>query len=79
MDNVREHRIAILAAAGLSAAAVGTYYVLRSHQKAPKAGPYTKDTLPENAYDAIIVGAGPSGSTAAYYLARSGAKVKLLY
>ena len=29
-------------------------------------------------YDVVIVGAGPSGSTAAYYLAKAGKKVLLL-
>ncbi|RME69390.1 MAG: FAD-dependent oxidoreductase, partial [Chloroflexi bacterium] len=29
-------------------------------------------------YDIIIIGAGPAGSTAAYYAARSGARVALV-
>jgi menaquinone-9 beta-reductase len=35
------------------------------------------ETVAESAYDAIIVGAGPSGSTAAYYLGQQGKKVAL--
>eukprot|EP00759_Apiculatamorpha_spiralis_P058871 PhF_6_TR9450/c0_g1_i1/m.14768 len=34
--------------------------------------------LPSKAYDVIIVGAGPSGSTAAYYMAKAGLKVVML-
>ena len=34
--------------------------------------------LPPGAFDVAIVGAGPAGSTAAYYLAKGGARVALL-
>ena len=34
--------------------------------------------LPPGAFDVAIVGAGPAGSTAAYYLAKGGARVILL-
>lgn len=34
--------------------------------------------LPPGAFDVAIVGAGPAGSTAAYYLAKGGARVVLL-
>eukprot|EP01084_Bolivina_argentea_P047367 87269_1 len=37
-----------------------------------------KLSTPSNAYDIIIVGAGPSGSTSAYYLSKQGYKVALL-
>ena len=33
---------------------------------------------PASAYDVCVVGAGPSGSTCAYYLARQGRRVLLL-
>ena len=33
---------------------------------------------PENRFDAIVIGAGPAGSTAAYLLAKKGFKVLIL-
>ena len=79
MDRIQEHRTAVIAAAGLTVAAAGAYYALSARNRVPKEGSFPPESLPTDAYDAIIVGAGPSGSTAAYYLARGGAKViKLL-
>ena len=75
MDRLREHQTAVSAAVGVTVAAAGAYYVWRSRDRTPQAGPYVADSLPTGAFDAVIVGAGPSGSTAAYYLARAGAKV----
>ena len=75
MDRIQEHRTTVIAAAGLTVAAVGAYYAISVRNKVPREGSFPPESLPNNAYDAIIVGAGPSGSTAAYYLARSGAKV----
>ena len=34
--------------------------------------------IPKASYDVIVVGAGPAGSTAAFYAARNGASVLLL-
>jgi NADPH-dependent 2,4-dienoyl-CoA reductase/sulfur reductase-like enzyme len=34
--------------------------------------------LPAGAFDVVVVGAGPAGCTAAYYLAKGGARVALL-
>lgn len=76
MDRVREHQTALSAAVGVTVAAAGAYYVWRNRDRTPQAGPYSADSLPTGAFDALIVGAGPSGSTAAYYLARAGAKVR---
>lgn len=75
MDRIQEHRTAALAAAGVTVAAAGAYLLYRSRNNVPQSGPFPVDSLPAGAYDAVIVGAGPSGSTAAYYLARAGAKV----
>ena len=82
MDNLQQHRTA-LAATAAAAAAVGiSSYVLlhRSHQRqlAAKSGQYPPSSLPDCAFDAVIVGAGPSGSTTAFYLCKAGAKVALL-
>lgn len=70
-----------VAAAAGAAVAVGAGALLyrRYKRNAPaKAGPLTPDTLPAGAYDAVIVGAGPSGSVMANFAARGGAKVALL-
>lgn len=69
-----------LIAAGLSTVAFGAAvaYTRSVRNAVPKSGPYTQFSLPTDAYDAVIVGAGPSGSVCGYYLAKSGAKVALL-
>eukprot|EP00916_Digyalum_oweni_P026419 GHVL01043409.1.p1 GENE.GHVL01043409.1~~GHVL01043409.1.p1 ORF type:complete len:480 (+),score=74.78 GHVL01043409.1:37-1476(+) len=43
-----------------------------------KKGKFEFEKLPSSAYDVCIVGAGPGGSTAAYYLAKRGYKVLVL-
>ena len=75
MDKIQENRTVIAAAVGITVAAAGTYYLVRNSSQPPKTGPYPAERLPAGAFDAVIVGAGPSGSTAAFYLARGGAKV----
>lgn len=70
-------------AAGIAAATViggvGLYALRRQRRLAvPASGPYPADSLPTGAFDAVIVGGGPSGSTCGYYLAKAGAKVHLL-
>lgn len=80
IDAAKEHK-ATIAAVGLGGLAVaGTALYLRRRQIStiPKEGPYPVGTLPADAYDAVIVGAGPSGSVCAYYLAKGGGKVALL-
>ena len=78
MDKLQEHKNLVIAAAGVTVAAAGAYYVLSSRHRVPKSGPYPADSLPADAYDAVIVGAGPSGSTAAFYMARAGAKASFI-
>lgn len=70
----------ILAAAGAVAAVGAGALLYRRYQRtAPaKKGALTPDTLPAGAYDALIVGAGPSGSVCANFAVRGGAKVALL-
>lgn len=70
-------------AAGIAAAALiggAGIYAYRRHQRlaVPKAGPFPAGSLPSGAFDAVIVGGGPSGSTCGYYLAQGGAKVVIL-
>jgi xanthine/CO dehydrogenase XdhC/CoxF family maturation factor len=78
-DKVAENKttVAAVAAGGLVVAGAALLYK-RQQQAVPKEGPYKVGTLPADAYEAVIVGAGPSGSTAAYYIAKEGAKVALL-
>lgn len=70
-------------AAGIAAATViggvGLYAIRRQRRLAvPTSGPYPAESLPAGAYDAVIVGGGPSGSTCGYYLSKAGAKVRLV-
>ena len=75
--------IVVRAAVGVAAASVlGGALIYASNRRrrlaVPKSGPFPTESLPVGAYDAIIVGGGPSGSTCAYYLAKAGAKVRHL-
>ncbi|GLI68448.1 hypothetical protein VaNZ11_012869 [Volvox africanus] len=76
---VQENKKTVAIAAGVTSAAIlATYAYRRAKTSVPARGPYTVDTLPTDAYDAVIVGAGPSGAVCAYYMSRGGAKVALL-
>ncbi|GLC44549.1 hypothetical protein PLESTB_000060900 [Pleodorina starrii] len=76
---VQENKKTVAVAAGVSSAALLAAYAYRRAQTAvPARGPFPVGTLPADAYDAVIVGAGPSGSVCAYYMSRGGAKVALL-
>mmetsp|Transcript_37320 Transcript_37320/g.105304 ORF Transcript_37320/g.105304 Transcript_37320/m.105304 type:complete len:488 (-) Transcript_37320:144-1607(-) len=71
-----------VAFAGAAAVACGGYLAYRAlfsrgRPAVPKAGPWGRGTLPDDAYLACVVGAGPAGSTAAFYLAKAGEKVAL--
>lgn len=54
---------------------VATYAWRRAVNYVPKTGKYPPGTLPAGAYDAIIVGAGPSGAVCGHFLAKKGVKV----
>lgn len=82
-EHLRENRSAAIATAvaATTLAGYGTYVLVSNQQKrrlATQSGPYPQSSLPHGAYDVAIVGAGPSGSTAAFYAAQSGARVALL-
>ena len=78
-DHAQEHKktIGVVAAASVAVAA-GVYLYRAAKNAVPKAGPYPVGTLPADAYDAVIVGAGPSGSVCGNFMAKAGAKVALL-
>ena len=80
MERIKANQGAIAAAAGVAAAVGLVYYVANrsSVSNVRRNGSYPPQSLPEGAYDAVIVGAGPSGSSCAYYLVKAGAKVALL-
>lgn len=69
-----------LGAAAITAVAATSLYLLRRRNlsRPPTSGPYPQGSLPADAYDLVIVGAGPSGSTTAYFSAKNGLKVALL-
>lgn len=78
-QNVDERQMRVIAAAAAGAAAVGGLIYISNRQRrlaVPKTGKYPPESLPEGAFDAVIVGGGPSGSTCAYYMAQGGAKVE---
>jgi len=79
LERAREPKVAAVVAGAACAAAVGGYLLQRSlSNRYPTEGPYPAGSLPDGAYDACIVGSGPAGSTAAYFMAKGGAKVALL-
>ncbi|KAG2447445.1 hypothetical protein HYH02_007770 [Chlamydomonas schloesseri] len=67
-----------IGAAVTTGALLAAYAYRRAQSAVPARGPYPVGSLPSDAYDAVIVGAGPSGSVCAYYMARGGAKVAVL-
>lgn len=79
-DKLAENKTAVAAVAAGATVIAGAALLYKRQQAlaVPKEGPYKVGTLPADAYDAVIVGAGPSGSTTAYYVAKQGAKVALL-
>ena len=77
LEKLREPKVIAGALAASAACATVCYLVKRSYgSRRVRLGKLT--SLPQGAYDAVIVGAGPSGATCAYYLARNGASVALL-
>lgn len=82
LEKIRSNQAATaVAAATVATVGLSTYLVYqRKHKRylATRPGPYPQSTLPDGAYDAVIVGAGPSGSTTAFYLSKEGARVALL-
>jgi hypothetical protein len=79
-STLKDNQGLVVAATGAALAAAGVaYYAGRRSALSRAPTPSRKyTTLPEDAYDAAIVGAGPSGSSCAFYLTRAGAKVALL-
>lgn len=79
LDRLREHKGAIAGVLGAGLAATAIYYIAKkSYSIKVRQGRFRDVSLPEDTYDAVIVGAGPSGSTCAYYLTKNGAKVALI-
>ena len=81
LDGLRKHQAAAATVAASAAVGLGTYILLQRRHKqylATSPGPWPQSSLPNGAFDAVIVGSGPSGSTTAFYLAKAGAKVALL-
>lgn len=79
-DFVEKNKKEVAIAAGATSAALIAAYAYRraARNYVPKSGPYGPGSLPATAYDAIVVGAGPSGSVCSHYMAKAGIKVALL-
>ncbi len=73
-DRAIVRTVVVAAAAGAVGGALLYANARRRQLRVPKSGPFPADSLPADAFDAIIVGGGPSGSTCGYYLAKAGAK-----
>lgn len=74
-----QQKTALAVGAGIGVAAALGYCAHRAiRSREPRSGAYPASTLPAGAYDAVIIGSGPSGSTCAFYMARDGARVALL-
>lgn len=82
MSSTSDNNVLLVAACGAAAAAVAgaAFYAGRRSglSQAGREVPRKYTSLPADAFDAAIVGAGPSGSACAFYLARAGARVALL-
>lgn len=48
----------LIAGAGVGILAAGLFGLRWKRQSKPRTGPFTPETLPKDAYDAVIVGAG---------------------
>ena len=77
LEKLREPKV-IAGALAASAACATVYYLVKRSYGSRRVRPGKFTSLPQGAYDAVIVGAGPSGATCAYYLAKNGASVALL-
>eukprot|EP00210_Caulerpa_lentillifera_P003158 g3017.t1 len=69
-----KQNLALIAAGGLSIVVLAAYLSRRRRVKTVQQW----GDLPPDAFDAVIVGAGPSGSTSAWFMNKGGAKVALL-
>ncbi|GAX79984.1 hypothetical protein CEUSTIGMA_g7423.t1 [Chlamydomonas eustigma] len=78
-EYIEKNQKTVAIAAGATTAALVTAYAWqRVANYVPAKGKYPVGTLPADAFEAIIVGAGPSGSVCGHYLAKKGVKVALL-
>uniref|UniRef100_A0A7S0RJM7 FAD-binding domain-containing protein n=1 Tax=Chlamydomonas leiostraca TaxID=1034604 RepID=A0A7S0RJM7_9CHLO len=78
-DFVNKNQKEVAIGAGVTTVALAAAYAWRKAANyVPSSGPYPPNTLPSDAYDAVVVGAGPSGAVCGYFLAKGGAKVALL-
>lgn len=75
-----DRRTVGIVAGSISIGLVAAYGIrrYRANARRSRLRLFPSDALPPDAYDAVIVGAGPSGSTAAWFMKKGGAKVALL-
>lgn len=79
VDSISDKKTAGILVGSLSVGLI-TAYAYRSYCRIQRrrARLLPPDALPADAFDAVIVGAGPSGSTAAWFMNRGNVKVALL-
>ena len=61
LQQVRENRAVVLGAVAAAAGLAGALWLYRSRRRPVRRGAYPPSSLPDGAYDAVIVGGGPSG------------------
>ena len=69
--DVSDQKAAVVAGAVAAVGAYGAYKLLKGKPRVVANGKYKGVPLPEDVYDAVCVGAGPSGSTMAYFFAKA--------
>jgi len=76
--DVSDQKAAVVAGAVAAVGAYGAYKLLKGKPRVVANGKYKGVPLPADVYDAVCVGAGPSGSTMAYFFAKAGGKIAVL-
>lgn len=79
-DKLAANPIPVLAAAAVVTPLVAriAYRLFKGKPMVAENGKWKDVAVPADAYDAICVGGGPSGSTCAYFFAKAGGKIAVL-
>lgn len=80
MDEKLTHSCILFATASLVCVSLCKLTAIKRRRDIEPVGPpkTEKFTSPRNVYDAVIIGAGPAGATAAYFMGKQGLRVALI-